>query len=107
MRLVIGATGILGMEIARRLGQDGTRVRALTRRTSDPAKVEALRTAGVEIAIGDLKDPASLADAFRGVTHVVSTASSTLSRADGDSIDSVDRQGQLNAVAAARDAGVQ
>lgn len=38
---------------------------------------------------------------------MISTASSTLSRQEGDSIDTVDREGQLQLVAAAKAAGVQ
>jgi NADH dehydrogenase len=61
----------------------------------------------VELAWGDLKDPASLRAACEGVTAVLSTASSTFSRQLGDSIDAVDRQGQLNLIEAARAAGVK
>jgi uncharacterized protein YbjT (DUF2867 family) len=48
-----------------------------------------------------------LADACRGVDAVISTASSTLSRQEGDSIETVDRQGQLNLIEAAEAAGVK
>jgi uncharacterized protein YbjT (DUF2867 family) len=58
------------------------------------------------LCIGDLKDPQSIANACRNVDAVISTASSTLSRAPGDSIESVDAAGQLNLVSAARDAKV-
>ena len=105
--LVIGATGILGGEIVRRLRADGQPVRALVRRSSDSAKVQGLAQAGAEIAEGDLKHPASLAAALDGVTRVVSTASSTLSRSEGDSIGTVDRDGQVAAVTAAKAAGVE
>jgi nucleoside-diphosphate-sugar epimerase len=42
-----------------------------------------------------------------GVEAVISTASSTLSRQEGDSIESVDRLGQIALVQAAKAAGVQ
>jgi uncharacterized protein YbjT (DUF2867 family) len=61
---------------------------------------------GAELVEGDLKDPASLARACAGVAAVISTASSTLSRQAGDSIASVDEQGQLALVDAAQEAGV-
>ena len=105
--LVIGATGILGREVVGRLRAEGRSVRALVRAHSDPEKVQALRDVGADIVEGDLKDPDTLPAACAGVTHVVSTASSTLSRGEGDTIDSVDRQGQLNLIEAARKAGVQ
>jgi len=106
MILVVGATGLLGSDICHRLAKRGKQVRALVRVTSDKSKVEALRSAGIELCFGDLKEPASLAVACRGVTGIISTASSTLSRADGDSIESVDDAGQLNLVAAAKAARV-
>jgi NADH dehydrogenase len=107
MNLVVGATGLLGGEIARRLAAAGKRVRALVRPTSDPRKLDALRNEGVELIEGDLKDRASLDVACQGAMSVVSTASATLSRQPGDSIDSVDRAGQINLVDAAKASGVR
>jgi NADH dehydrogenase len=106
MNLIVGATGTLGGEICRLLASRGHAVRALVRSTSNPERIAALRKLGVELVQGDLKDPASLRDACRGVSAVISTASSTISRQDGDSIDAVDRQGQLKLVAAAESADV-
>ena len=105
--LVVGATGLVGQEICRQLRDAGRSVRALVRRTSDPVKRAGLDKLGVELIEGDLKDPASLARACAGVQSVVSTASSTLSRQAGDSIESVDQEGQLSLVEAARNAGVE
>ncbi len=107
MILVAGSTGLLGNEICQQLRQQNLPVRALVRSTSDAAKVAHLQSLGCEIAIGDLKDPASLAEACRSVKAVISTASSTFSRQEGDSIQTVDNDGQLNLVAAAENAGVQ
>lgn len=107
MVLVIGSTGLLGSEICRLLTEQQTPYRALVRRDSDPQKVANLESMGAQIAIGDLKDPASLATACTGVEKVISTASSTFSRREGDHIDSVDHHGQLNLVRAAEKAGVQ
>lgn len=104
--LVVGATGLLGQEVCRRLGAKST-VRALVRATADASKRAELETLGVDLVEGDLKDPASLAKACAGVQAVVSTASSTFSRQDGDSVETVDHQGQLSLVSAARDAGVE
>ena len=104
--LVVGATGLLGGEICRRLA-DHVPVRALVRATSDEAKVVALRALGAETVEGDLKDRSSLDRASSGVSVVVSTATSTVSRVDGDTIESVDRDGQLSLVDAAAAARVQ
>ena len=107
MNLIVGATGLLGGEICSLLRARGSRVRALTRPTSDPDRIERLRARGAEIVMGDLKDPASLASACRGVDTVLTTASSTLSHQPGDSIETVDRRGQLDLVEAAEAAGVR
>ena len=105
--LLVGATGLLGVDICQRLTEAGQQVRALVRPTADPAKREALRALGVELVEGDLKDPASLARACTGVNAVISTASSTMSRQQGDSIETVDHRGQLALIEAARRAGVE
>lgn len=105
--LLVGATGLLGPEICERLTTAGHPVRALVRPTSDAGKRAALKGLGVELVEGDLKDPASLARACAGVQAVISSASSTLSRQAGDSIETVDQQGQLALVDAARSAGVE
>jgi uncharacterized protein YbjT (DUF2867 family) len=102
MILVVGGTGLVGSEICQRLAGRREKVRGLIRATSSPEKVELLRRCGVEVCVGDLKDPGSLAVACRGVDAVISTASSTLSRQAGDSIDSVDDAGQLHLVQAAK-----
>jgi NADH dehydrogenase len=104
--LLVGATGLLGTEICRSLTEAGLQVRALVRPTAAAEKQAALRALGVELVQGDLKDPGSIARACDGVNAVISTASSTLSRQPGDSIETVDRRGQLTLVEAARKAGI-
>jgi uncharacterized protein YbjT (DUF2867 family) len=105
MNLVIGASGLLGSEICRILRESGKPVRALVRTTTDTAKQERLRSLGADLAFGDLKDPSTLAAAMKGVSTIISTASSTFSRQAGDSIETVDLQGQINLVDAAKTAG--
>ena len=106
MHLVVGSTGFLGKEICRQLFLAGKPVRALTRATSNPATVRSLEE-NHEIVVGDLKNPESLAAACEGVTTVITTASSTFSRQEGDSIETVDLKGQMQLVDAARAAGVK
>jgi uncharacterized protein YbjT (DUF2867 family) len=107
MNLIVGATGLVGGEICRRLAADRKPVRALVRPTGDRSRIEELRAAGAELAMGDLKDPASIQAACAGATAILSTASSVLSRQPGDTIDGVDRIGQLQLVEAAAAAGVK
>ncbi len=104
--MVVGSTGLLGMEICRQLVNAGKNVKALVRSSSDPAKVKALQQLGVETREGDLKNTASIKKAIEGVGAIISTASSTLSRQEGDSIESVDNKGQVSLVQIARDGGV-
>jgi uncharacterized protein YbjT (DUF2867 family) len=96
MILLVGATGLLGSEICRRLRGAGH---------SD--RISAVRLAGADTIVGDLKNSTSLSQACEGVSAVITTASSTLSRQEGDSIDTVDRQGQLRLIDAAKRAGVR
>lgn len=107
MNLVVGATGVLGGEICSRLAQAGKPVRGLVRASSDPARVDALRKQGIELAPGDLTDPASLDEACRGVATVFSTATAIQSRQEGNTLDRVDREGQANLIEAARKAGLR
>jgi nucleoside-diphosphate-sugar epimerase len=65
--LVTGATGFIGGRLAERLAIEGEEVRCLARASSDTSALEPL---DVEIAIGDLRDPGSIARAIAGCTAV-------------------------------------
>jgi uncharacterized protein YbjT (DUF2867 family) len=67
--LVIGATGQQGGAAARQLLDAGRGVRAFVRDPAAPAAT-ALRTAGADLAVGDLDDPASVRAAMDGVAGV-------------------------------------
>lgn len=107
MNLVVGATGLLGSQVCSRLRELGKPVKALVRATAAPDRIKQFDADGIRPVLGDLKDPASLERACKGVSTVISTASSTLSRQAGDSIETVDRQGQLALIDASRAAGVE
>jgi uncharacterized protein YbjT (DUF2867 family) len=61
--LVIGATGRVGTEVVKSLLQRGAGVRALTRKQPKPGAFPD----AVEITLGDLNDPVSIAEAMKGV----------------------------------------
>jgi uncharacterized protein YbjT (DUF2867 family) len=61
--LATGARGRLGSEVVKALLHRGADVRALTRKQPKPGAVPD----AVEIAIGDLSDPVSIAEAIKGV----------------------------------------
>src|SRR5512142_1577492 len=108
MNLVVGATGSLGSEICRQLAAQGKPLRAMVRTTTDAAKVEQLKGLGAEIVQGNLRDPASLAEACRGVTAVICTVSACpMSYQPPDNtIQNVDNEGVTNLIAAAAAAKV-
>lgn len=103
--LVVGATGLLGGRVCKELAAQGKPVAGMVRSAGDE-KVAALKEAGVELIEGDLKDPTSLQRACAGRTAVISTASASLSRQAGDTIQSVDLDGQKRLIDAAKAAGV-
>jgi NADH dehydrogenase len=78
----------------------------MVRPTANENRVENLRRLGAELVTGDLKDPASLDKACAGADVVITTASTTLSRQPGDTISSVDQDGQLHLIDAAKANGV-
>src|SRR5215469_9934994 len=105
--LVVGATGVLGMEVCRQLAAAGKKVKGLVRISSQKEKVNGLHELGVETVPGDMKDLQSLYQAFKNVDVIISTATSTISHQEGDSIETVDLAGQLNVAEAAGAARVQ
>ena len=107
MVLVVGSTGLVGTEICHQLANKKLPFRALVRQDSNPDKVNHLKSLGAEIVVGDLKNPASLAAACTGIEKVISTASCVFSMREGDNIETVDHQGQLNLVEAAKNAHVK
>jgi uncharacterized protein YbjT (DUF2867 family) len=104
LTLVVGATGLLGSEICRRLREHGRDVRALVRAGSP--REAALRAMGVHIATGDLRDRGSLVAACRDVDAVISTATAMGSKDRTLSLNEIDRKGQLRLVDIARLSGV-
>jgi uncharacterized protein YbjT (DUF2867 family) len=103
MILVVGSTGRVGGMITRTLLGRDRQLRILVRPGSDH---HAFVAAGAEVAFGDLKDPASLAVACRGVDTIVTTASAG-ERGGDDTPQTVDLEGNRNLINAARSAGIR
>ena len=100
--LVTGATGFVGSRIVHALRAQGHDVRALVRR---PERGNHLRALGVELAQGDITDPASLRAALSGCTHVVHLVAIIQGRPA--EFQRVMTQGTNDLVAAAQEAGIE
>ncbi|MCC7178488.1 MAG: NmrA family NAD(P)-binding protein [Acidobacteria bacterium] len=100
---IIGATGMLGGDIARQLLAAGHHVVAVTR---DPARAGALAAAGAEVRVADLADTGTLRAACRGADVVVAAAHAMLGRGRYRS-ERVDDEGHRALIDAARAEGVR
>ena len=105
MILVVGATGVLGSAICRRLRALDRPARGLVRPGS--SKAEALRDIGVEISSGDLRSRASVESACRDVNAVISTATAMGSKDKSLTLRAIDRDAQLQLVEVAKASGVE
>ena len=102
MILLTGATGNAGSALLRRLTEDGERVRCLVR---DPRRLGPERVR-VQIALGDLSDPASFRNALRGVKTVIHLAAAIRDQPRA-SIEELNGVATLRLVRAAERAGVE
>jgi len=90
--LVTGATGFIGRRLAQELVRRGDEVACLVRRTSHIALLKALP---VELVVGDLGDPASLAPAVAGRNRVFHLAG-VVQAVDELAFDAANAQGTRN-----------
>lgn len=101
MNLVVGATGQLGTAVVRALTAAGRPVRAFVRPGSAARAVP-----GPKLALGDLRVPADVDRACRGVEAVICTAKSILP-APGDRAGEAEHGGYGNLLEACRRHGVK
>ena len=102
--LVTGASGFVGSAVVAALLAQGKLVRALVRATSPLAN---LPRDGVEIAQGDLRDPAAMAAAMRDVRYLFHVAADyRLWARDPGEIMTANVEGTRNVMQAASQAGV-
>jgi NADH dehydrogenase len=104
--LVTGASGFIGSHIVRRLAGGGRPVRALIRdrrRAEAEARLERLPVTWAE---GDVTRPESLTPVMRGISVVIHTAAIAVEKG-GTTYESVNIQGTVHTVDAARAAGVR
>jgi dihydroflavonol-4-reductase len=103
--LVTGATGLTGANVCRILVERGDHVRGLVRASADS---DALAEMGVELVIGDVTDPQSVADAARGCDAAIHCAALLGgSSQDLSEFESVNVAGTRNVLDAAASAGMR
>jgi len=90
--LLVGATGALGSEVARRLAGDGVHVRALVR---DLQRAAALRESGLEVVAGDLGKLETLPQALEGtrVVFLLSSDDPRMAALQGNLVEAAERAG--------------
>ena len=104
--LVVGGTGTLGSHAAEAARAAGHSVVAMVRDRRSAA-AQRLYAAGVGLRVADLKDARQLDMAVRGISAVIITATATLSRREGDSLEAVDGQGLQDLITACTRNGVR
>ena len=103
--LVTGATGFVGSAVARALLARGHALRLLVREGGDRSNIAGLPA---ELAVGDLKDPASLARAVAGCRFVVHVAADyRLWVPDPEAMNRANVEGTRALLLSAQQAGVE
>jgi uncharacterized protein YbjT (DUF2867 family) len=100
--LVVGGTGTLGRQIAKRALEEGHTVRCMVR---SPRRAAFLQEWGCELTRGDLLEPESLAYALEGQEALIDAATARAS--DPGSCYNVDWTGQQNLFHGAQKAGLR
>jgi len=100
--LIVGATGTLGRQVARRALDEGYKVRCLVR---SQKKAAFLKEWGAELVSGSLSHPDTLPAALEGMDVVIDAA--TARATDSLSIKQVDWDGKVALIQAAKAAGVE
>lgn len=105
MIVITGASGYLGSHITRRLADQGERVRALVYSPERARKEGRLQGLEVEWVAADVTRAEDLEKAFQGASAIIHTVAIAIEK-KGGSYESINYQGTVNAVEAARKCGI-
>lgn len=106
--LVTGGCGFIGVNLVSRLVAQGGHVRVLDNLSL--GKREYVEPFGVEVVVGDVRDPAAVAQAVEGMETVIHLAAHTRvidSISDPQLNFEINARGTLNVLQASRDAGIR
>jgi len=106
MILVSGASGYLGSHIVNKLAQEGRPVRAIVHNVQRAKKEGRLEGLPIDLVQADVTRPSSLEQAFDGATAIVHTVAIAIEKGGLD-YETVNYQGTVNVVEAARQAGAK
>jgi NADH dehydrogenase len=106
MILITGASGYFGSHLTRKLVEAGRPVRALVRSRAKMEQESRLQGLNVDCVEGDVTRPETLAGIFEGVTAVIHAVAIAIEKG-GLKYETVNTQGTVNLVEAARQAGVR
>lgn len=99
--LIVGATGTLGRQIARRALDEGHEVRCLVR---NARKAAFLKEWGAELMMGDICKPETLPPILEGMEAVIDAAAARAT--DSLSMKEIDWDGKVNLIQAVQEAGI-
>ncbi len=106
MIIVTGAAGYVGSHITRKLVEQGKAVRAMVHNRERAEQEDRLKGLDIEYAEADVTRPDTLSKAFAGGTAVIHTVAIAIEKG-GRKYETINYQGTVNVVEAARAAGIQ
>jgi uncharacterized protein YbjT (DUF2867 family) len=106
MIIITGASGYVGSHITRKLVEQGKPVRAMVHNRTRAEQEGRLQGLGVEYVEANVTRPATLSTAFEGGTAVIHTVAIAIEKG-GRKYETINYQGTVNVVEAARKAGIQ
>lgn len=102
--LITGANGFIGSHVARKFLEKGHKVTGMVRETSDLSLIKDL---DMELTYGDISDPGSMQDAYRGINIVIHAAGLSSDWGSFEQFDKVNVEGTKNVTIAAARGGVK